>query len=129
MPELIPYPEQIACELQRDVLFVCFPELHMFGGSSEVNAYLKRRLFIRFLDRHGIKWTKCALPQSRDYVMDGYFGAIYLDIPFDSGHPLYQRVQRRMEMADGTLRDPEVRFMCMPLAEAIRRAGMEFPEL
>jgi hypothetical protein len=28
MPELIPYPEQLACEQQGDVLFVCFPELH-----------------------------------------------------------------------------------------------------
>ncbi len=119
MPQLIQHLDTLAIQKQRDVLAVHFPEL-IFEFEPVRDTYSKRNQVIEFLEAEGIGWLPCAEPRSdKGVLLAGYLGMIYVDVPFDTESPQYQIVQRRLEHPDGTLRDPSVRFLCLPLARAI----------
>ena len=123
MPQLIHHIDEIARHNNRDVLMVSFPEL----GDLIVldrDLYAPRIEFIDFLKKHKIKWLKCAPPRSQGGWIIGYFGEIYLDVPFNPKDPKYQLLQGHLELEDGSPRDPRVRLWLMPLKEAIRIGQM-----
>ena len=119
MPQLIQHIDEIARQKDRDVLMVSFPELGDLLALDR-DLYAPRIEFIHFLKRHKIKWLKCAPPRSQGGWILGYFGDIYLDVLFDPENPKYQLMQRRLELENGSPRDPRVRLYLLPLEEAIR---------
>ena len=119
MPELIQYLDEIARRKKRDVLMVSFHELQDLM-SLDREVYAPRIEFIDFLNKHKIKWEKCAPPRSGSGWIIGYFGDIYLNIPFDQEDPGYQLVQKRLEFKNGSPRDKRILWYLHPLSEAIR---------
>ncbi|WP_005032760.1 hypothetical protein [Holophaga foetida] len=115
MPQLIQHIDDIARAKGRDVLFVRFTRLAELDAGLSEDDCLEREALIAFLDEQGISWEPCA-PLSTSGWICGYFGDIYVDTPYDTEGSQYQVLQARLEFPDGTLRDPQVRFLLLPLA-------------
>ena len=123
MPQLV-YPiDVIALRVQRDVLFVSFPELEIGSGLGyHKDTYPPRLRLMDYLTEQGIPWEKCAYP-SDSGMLEGGTELIYLDVPFDREDANYRLAADYLETPEGVRRDPRVRFLCMPLAQAVRRCA------
>ncbi len=59
--------------------------------------------------------------------MEGYFGQLYIDVPYDRNNPDYQKLEAMLENADGTSKTPGVIFCYLPLKDAIKNAHHDAP--
>jgi len=114
LPQLIQHIDDIARAKGRDILFVRFTQLEDPFSGEDAEDCAERNHLITFLDQQGIPWEPSAPPSNSGWLT-GYFGDIYIDVPYDTEHPLYQILQAHLEFPDGTLRNPEVRFLIWPL--------------
>ena len=130
MPMLIEHIDAIARKKQRDVLFIYFhPENwgnHDVGDNYDYKQDTRRTEVLSWFDTHGIAWQRCG-PVASETSFRSYLGEIYIDIPFDENNPQYQLARDYLENADGTMRDDNVRFYCLPLEVAMRNVHHDEP--
>ena len=120
MPQLVHPIDFIARQKRRDVLFVAFPELALGSTANfDQDSYLPRMRLLAFLGQHEIPWSPCAYP-SDSGVLCGGTELIYLDVLLDPEDPRYRQVADHLETPDGQPQDPRVRFLYMPLAQALQ---------
>ncbi|MFI3136440.1 MAG: hypothetical protein QX197_06640 [Methylococcaceae bacterium] len=133
MPQLIKHIDAIAREKQRNVLFLTFrsqksanaDSWNLFFDYNESKVPI-RKTVCQWLTEHNISWYPCAHFATESFVM-GYFGRIYLDIPFDENDKQYQLVRDYLEHPDGTPRDPKIGFWCLLLEDAMKNAFHDEP--
>ena len=134
MPMLIEHIDVIARKKQRDVLYVTFhPESWGNYESDDISwrsyDYRKdkrRKKVISWFDKHNVSWQLCG-PVASEYGFRSYLGEIYVDVPFDKNDHQYQIVRDYLEYADGSMRDENVRFYCLPLLNAMKNAHHDEP--
>ena len=123
MPMLIDCIDQIARNKQRDVIYVMFGEP---GYTSREDFELLedwehcevRQYLLRWFEENGIAAVPCG-GFSSDGWIEGYFGHLYLDVPYDSNNADYQKLENLLEHEDGSTKLPGVMFCCLPLAVAM----------
>ena len=136
MPMLIKHIDAIAREKQRGVLFVAFlPEneegeakedFSIFPPSIDWENLQSRKQLIAWLDESEISWLPCgevANPNS----MISYQGQLYIDVPFDTSIPKYQKLASYLENPDGSMRHPGVNFYFLSLDVAMKNKEHDQP--
>lgn len=136
MPVLLKFIDAIARQKGRDVLFVRFGELDaqlfpVWFMNFDVAQHdwendPNRRELISWLDERGITWSKCGC-FANENIMCGYWGDIYIDIPYDTSNSVYQELASRLENLDETRKIPGVTFCCVTLKSAMRNAHHDEP--
>jgi len=132
---LIKHIDAIARQKQRDVLYVVFHP--PASGTQDAEEGLRaddfdwktlpiRQQIIDWLDAQGIGWKPCG-HFANEYLMMGYRGQIYIDLPFDDSLPAFQALQALLELPDGSMRFPEATFFCCPLDVAMENAAHDEP--
>ena len=128
MPQLIEHIDAIARKKQRDVLFIEFSDVMgqvgENGGSTSAQEWellAVRQAVIVWLDREQITWCCCA-GVADTHSLGYYAGQIYIDIPFDENHSVYQRMLEYLENPDGSSRLPGVLFCVLQLQIAMKNA-------
>jgi len=117
MPQLIMHIDQLAMDNRRDVLFVRFAE--SFEGQKRMGSreYYKkskiRQRLLEFLEENEIGSIECGPPSNSGY-MSGYWGEIYIDVPFDESDSDYRKVQAFLENEDGSMKFDDARFYYFP---------------
>lgn len=119
MPQLIRHIEDIALDLQRDVLYVCFPEcsaiIHQDDNEKDWRSYQPRIEVTTWLDDNGIRWEKvAAVSRKSGWIIYPYDGSIYIDYPFDREDPQYMKLEKFMEHSDGTMKINGAEFCYKP---------------
>ena len=61
-------------------------------------------------------------------VMPPYMGFVYVDVPYDTALPEYQKLEAFLEQADGSRVFPDVLFCYVPLAMAMNNAKHDDPD-
>ncbi len=132
MPLLIEHIDAIARKKQRDVLYVTFhPKKSDDEYSCRISAHdwendpVRERVCNWFTEHH-IGWLPCAHIADEN-SMGGYYGQIYLDVPFDENDPQYKQVRDYLENPDGTMRFDTVSFWYLPLEKAMENAHHDEP--
>lgn len=153
MPMLIHTIDRIARQKQRDVLFIKFhaplrqnAEGQAMPSSTDMQAQQvwallhdhdsdidwqnmpERQQVLDWLDAKGIDWQPCG-PFCPDggLLLCGYFGDVYVDLPYDPAHPLYRELAAYLEHPDGRMRSSQVTFCCLPLSAAMRNQHHDAP--
>jgi hypothetical protein len=133
MPLLIKHIDQIARQKQRDVLYLEFApkpsEEDMWGDNNGRYSFerdLVRKQVLDDLTNMGVSWVFCDGFASENY-MASYRGQVYLDVPFDKGLPLYQKLEAYLEYPDGTMRFETVQFYALSLQHAMKNAHHDEP--
>ncbi|WP_262966122.1 hypothetical protein [Methylobacter psychrophilus] len=132
MPMLIDHIDAIARKKQRDVLYVTFNPKHSDDDDSCDNLFWHwegdpmRKTTCNWLTEHHINWQMCG-HIANENSMGGYYGQIYLDVPFDENDPQYQQVRDYLENPDGTLRFETVGFWYLTLEYAMKNAHHDEP--
>jgi hypothetical protein len=126
VPLEIDHVDAIARREQRDVLFIEFhPKERHELRAYEYLADGARSALIAWLDQQGYAWVPCGgFADVR--VMWPYAGQIALEQPYDQS-TRYGALRERLELPDGQMRDPGVRFCVMPLTYALRNAEHDEP--
>lgn len=135
MPQLIDSIDAIARQKGRGVLCLRYRRSRAVPLSEELDdldpfAEYKwednpaRDEIIEWLETLGIAWLPCAPMVGVDSLFDGYFGDIYIDIPFDENNAAYKKLSAFLQDdADGWCRFPGVAFGYLPLETAMKRAS------
>ncbi|WP_349606910.1 hypothetical protein [Cupriavidus sp. DF5525] len=128
MPQLNEHIDAIARKAGRNVLYLTFFE-DPSGAPVEVHweDNPSRQAIVGWLDANGYTWQVCGEVASDDWLVCGYRGSIYIDVPFDPGLDAYRRLEHYLEHTDGTLRLPQMRFWALSLALAMRNAHHDEP--
>lgn len=136
MPQLLSHIDAIARKKGRDVLFVRFGEFDDLLVPLRISRFWEethdrendsnRSELIAWLDANGINWCPCGLFAHEDYMVS-YEGDIYLDVPYDSTDPVYQKISHRLENPDETRKIPGVTFCCLSLKCAMQNAHHDEP--
>lgn len=135
MPMLIEHIDAIARQKQRDVLYVVFhppasgkpdEEEIVAQGDVDWKTLPIRQQVIDWLDAQGIGWKPCG-HFANEWLMMGYCGQIYVDVPFDSSQPSFLAMQAFFEHPDGSMRFPEATFFYCPLDKAMENAAHDEP--
>lgn len=136
MPELISHIDAIARQKGRDVLFVRFGELseHCFPLwvlSRDENPYdwrtdPNRFELISWLDARRVGWSPCGYFADEN-VMLGYWGDIYVDLPFDTADPSYHELASHLEYPDGSRKITGVTLCCVTYEAALSNAHHDEP--
>ena len=125
MPMIIQHIDAIARAKHRDVLYLTFTrDGKRDPGKYEQNA--SRIQILRGLDEMEIHWEPCGEIAS-EYRWASYDGSIYIDVPFDTGDPLYQKLAAFLEYPDGTIRFADTRFFVLSLDIAMKNAHHDEP--
>jgi hypothetical protein len=122
---LIEHIDAIARAKQRDVLFLTFTR----DGKRDPGKYAQnesRIQILRGLDEMEIRWEPCGEIAS-EYRWASYDGSVYIDVPFDTLDPLYQKLAAFLEYPDGTMRFPDTRFFVLSLDVAMKNAHHDEP--
>jgi hypothetical protein len=111
---LIDHIDAIARKKQRNVLFVTFKPKDYDDDDSWERLYNweddpMRTSVCNWLTDHHINWQMCGYVAD-ERTMGGYYGQIYLDVPFDENDPQYQQVRDYLENPDGSFRFETVGF-------------------
>lgn len=134
MPQLMQTIYEIAVAKGRDVLYIVFGDPRVPPPYSEGpwvvddelivppdwDTHPTRQLVIDWLESNGIGYSKTVCPASGRVILEGYGGSLYLDIPFDTCNPEYQKLLAFLEYPDGSLRLPGMTFWAVPLKIALR---------
>ncbi|GMG91421.1 MULTISPECIES: hypothetical protein [Cupriavidus] len=128
MPQLIEHIDAIARKAGRDVLYLTFFE-DATGARVETHweENPSRREIVAWLDKNGIRWQACGEVASDKWLVCGYRGSIYIDLPLDRELAAYRMLEQYLEHPDGTLRLPKMRFWALPLTAAMRNAHHDEP--
>lgn len=123
MPQIVQYIDKFAREKNRDVLMLQFNQ-----SESDDSFFVDwekckpRKKIITWLEAQGISWSLCALQGAM-----GYLGHIYLDVPFDTTDPIYQKLAEYLENSDGTMKLRGVNFYLISLADSMKYAEQDEP--
>lgn len=135
MPMHIEHIDAIARQKQRDVLYAAFhppatsqqeAEKGVMAGEFDWRTMPIRQQIIDWLAAQGIDWKPCG-HYANVCLMMGYRGQIYIDLPFDAALPAYQKLEKFLELPDGSMRFPEATFFCCPLDKAMKNAAHDEP--
>jgi len=134
MPLLIKHIDQIAREKNRSVVFVSFegaenislnmPAPNHFYARFEDDP--NRKELIKWLNENSITWEPCAHFASEG-GWSSYSGNIYIDVPWDETDEQFLKVQKCLENADGTMKNPLVKFWGITLDQAMQNAHHDEP--
>ncbi|MBP6241341.1 MAG: hypothetical protein KA389_00880 [Hydromonas sp.] len=144
MPQIIQYIDAIARHRQRDVLYLVFgartvreymreestdddADGDVFDTLDEWERTPNRQLVLDWLDEQGMAWQPCG-GFANVNVMPPYMGFVYVDVPYDTALPEYQKLEAFLEQADGSRVFPDVLFCYVPLAMAMNNAKHDDPD-
>ena len=133
MPQLLQTIYEIAVEKGRDVLCIVFGDPRVpppyYEGLNVLNDELiewpdwrthpTRQQVVDWLKINGIAYRKTGFPQE-GWIIEGYGGSLYLDVPFDTSNPEYQKLAAFLEDPDGSPRLPGMTFWAVSLESAHR---------
>ena len=134
MPRFIEHIDKIARIKNRTVLYASFEPEQTHGIIMKAPNHFyddykndtNRKELIEWLDENRIDWQECGHFAS-ETGWQAYGGNIYIDVPWDESDDKFVIVQQRLENADGTPRDPRVKFWAVDLAEAQKNAHHDEP--
>ena len=124
--------DKIARQKQRDVIFVAFDYFSKFfeyENHDEIFPELDYRTWkirddlIAWLEQENIPYQFCTSSYDSSYM-----GAIYLDVPFDHDHPLYQKISQHLEDEQEQPKIKGVIFQYLPLEIAMEYAYQDDPD-
>lgn len=124
MPVCLEHIDAIARQVGRAVLYLEFHPLNRENYRHEADRC--RLEVLDWLTSYGIRWRRCgafADPQR----MPPYLGQVYLDVPFDENLPTYREVRDYLELPNGNMRRPGVRFYVLSLEAAMKNAAHDEP--
>lgn len=135
MPCLIKHIDQVAREVNRDVLLVSFETANSDSLSSKAPWHdnnnfetdVNRCMLIDWLDANNIGWMPIGDVAS-EYGFRSYHGNIYIDVPFDKNNPDFELLQQHLENEDDTPRNPLVKLWVYSLEDAIKNAHHDAPD-
>lgn len=144
MPQIIQYVDAIARQKQRDVLYLVFGartvRAYMHEASAEDDADSgifdvlhewertpNRQMVLDWLDEQGMAWQPCG-GFTHVNCMRPYMGFVYVDVPYDTALPEYQKLEAFLEQADGSRVFPDVLFCYVPLDMAMNNAEHDDPD-
>ena len=131
MPMILEHIDAIARKKGRDVLFLDFPqkksddEFDLFVNADWDNLPVRLQV-IAWLDKNQIEWSECG-PFANENIMCGYRGRIYIDVPFDTDNPVFQKLSSYLETPDGVMKIDGVVFCYLPLDVAMENAHHDEP--
>ena len=131
MPMLIEHIDAIARKKGRDVLFLDFPQRknkNIFDlYSMDWDSLPIRQQIIAWLDQNQIGWSHCGHFADENMMGGGYQGRIYVDVPFDTKDPIYQKLSDYLETPNGKMKFKGVKFCYLPLEMAMKNAHHDEP--
>jgi len=117
MPQIIKHIDQLAMDNRRDALYVEFARTFKGNKRSATQEYYKtsdtRKRLIKFLEENQIGLAECGPPSNSGY-MGGYWGDIYIHVPFDENDADYKKVEAFLENEDGSMKFDDARFCYFP---------------
>ena len=116
MPQLLKHIDAIAREKDRDVLFVHFENYEHENADAE--SYHLRPNLMEWLKQRQINFAPC-MGIEQPGVIESYSGDLYIDVPFDEAHPIYQMVSEHLEDAEEEMKIPGVLFFVLSLETAL----------
>ena len=131
MPMLIEYIDAIARKKGHDVLFLDFPQKEtedpydLFDVDWD-NVAIRQQV-IAWLNKNQIEWQMCGYVANENSMVDGYHGRIYIDVPFDTEDPTYQKLSDYLETPEGEMKLAGVKFCYLPLEKAMKNAHHDEP--
>lgn len=136
MPLLIKHIDAIAREKQRGVLFVAFrpdneegqadEDFSIFPPSVNWKNLESRKQLIAWLDANEISWLPCGEVANIN-LMVSYQGQLFIDVPFDTSIPKYQKLADYLENPDGSMRHPGINFYFLSLDVAMKNKEHDEP--
>ena len=126
MPRLIEHTDAIARREKRDVLTIRFHPDYPDALSYRYEDDPERKRVLAWLDAQSIKWQPCGDVANEGRMMP-YLGEVYVEVPFEEGDPNFWKLQEYLENPDGTMRNPRVVLMCLPLEAALKNAHHDEP--
>jgi hypothetical protein len=132
MPMMIEHIDAIARRLQRDVLYIAFNrpqevDCENVSTSADWGTLPRRQQVIDWLDARGIGWRCCGHYADVNCMLS-YQGQIYVDVPFEQNHPVFQELTAFLENLDGSMRFADCTLYYCPLDHAIKNAAHDEPE-
>jgi hypothetical protein len=128
---ILEHIDAIARKKGRDVLFLDFPqkkiddEFDFFVDADWDNLPVRLQV-IAWLDKNKIEWSECG-NFANENIMCGYRGRIYIDVPFDTENPVFQKLSGYLETPDGEMKIDGVIFCYLPLDVAMKNAHHDEP--
>ena len=131
MPMILEHIDAIARKKGRDVLFLDFPQKMIddeydFFVDADWDSLPVRLQVIAWLDKKQIEWSECG-HFANENMMCGYRGRIYIDVPFDTKNPVFQKLSSYLETPDGVMKIDGVVFCYLPLDVAMQNAHHDEP--
>ena len=128
MPMLIEHIDAIARKKGRDVLFLDFPQEDNEDSFpvSDWDTVPIRQQVIAWLNQNQIEWRECG-HVANENMMCGYRGRIYIDVPFDTENPVFQKLSGYLETPEGEMKIDGVVFCYLPLDVAMENAHHDEP--
>lgn len=131
MPMLIEHLDAIARKKGRDVLFLDFPQKETEDIFDLFNVDWDsvpiRQQVIAWLNQNQIEWRICGYVADENSMVSGYLGRIYIDVPFDTTDPVYQKLSDYLETPSGEMKFEGVKFCYLPLEMAMKNAHHDEP--
>ncbi len=133
MPQLIKRIDEIAIEKQRDVLYVRFTKEPFVSDDEPYERFREwrncaaRQAFLQWRQDNNIAAIPCGPPSIvNGWIIEGYFGDLYLDVPFKTDNADFQKLSAHLEFPDGNMKQPHICFCYFPL-EVAERYKREYP--
>lgn len=139
MPQLLQTIYEIAVAKGRNVLCIVFGDPRVpppyYEGLCTLDDELiewpdwrthpTRQQVVDWLENNGIAYCKTGFPR-QSWIIEGYGGSLYLDVPFDTTNPEYQKLAAFLENPDGSPRLPGMSFWAVT-PESGRRYLSDLP--
>ncbi len=113
MPRFIQYIDHICDTKQRDVLWLRFVPKNTrrrFPFPDGRNCP-SRAAVIAFLLAEGIPFEECLPTRNAcEGLIEGYFGDLYIDLPYNPADPTYLKLERFLEDESGCVKLPDTKF-------------------
>lgn len=127
MPNLIEHIDAIARREQRDVLYLEFhPQPCELARGYRYLLDEQRGRVLQWLDANGHPWQPCG-SYADGSGMQPYLGQVHVATAHDAELPDYRQLRDHLELPDGNMRIPGVRFYLMPLKMAAQNAAHDAP--
>lgn len=126
MPMQIPYIDVIARQKKRDVLFVQFHPWDNDLGRRHENWETARHQITNWLTTNGYAWQPCGHIANPNLMLP-YLGQFYIDLPYDTTLPEYQKLAAYLENPDGTMRIPGAHFCYLTYEAAMQNSHHDEP--
>lgn len=121
MPKLLHHIDEIALEMQHDVIFV---EFHHLQHRYDYQTSVSRNEIINWLVANEIPHWECSsLPSGSGSVR--YRGEIYIDVAYNREDPLYLKIESFFEKPNGTMRFDGAWFRGFTLASCVSHLRFE----